>query len=760
MSELIPPPSDWKYQLSLSATNLSSQLGNHRLLSIKSFIYGSTRLYSGVSVEDEGLGGSWNGQITPPDLKTTLNNKFRLTALDCFEEKNVTYCAAAWVENPDAIQWNWGHDMTPDGIKKKLYKEDGKLINIRAYRTTLNGIHASPVLRYCAIWVEDDGVEWDWIPNADADFIADILDDKSARLISIDNLDHETWLGDDERFCAVWYRNVTGQPWFWNIGLNKAELPLEPPKFCSWGHDVSFCAADNFVSLMEQYTKPGDPGLSNLMTMNGSGDASVNDNLSQNIQWHFTEQNLVSEQVTLESAFMFSAAEGGWSWWSGNYTDSDTDDSIGLPIMLNASQSYNSSPSWTVSNNPKIGIFPFKAVASGSKHQYLLSQAVITQAGFPTPQALPINWPVFLGIQAPVEIIRLTNGKLWGTVIGQVVNGTGKKLDITNVSVKLKDQNNITVHKTYLTNDLFIDQDVHGKGLATPLSGPVSGSDAPLPKFYDGFEVPRSFKGGTLKVQANVKFHSGELDCYGDGRTLKVELAPVTVMDRLPYDIPVIGGTSNDAYRWHWGNGINCGNFTVHSYPEHRYSFDLGVWDSSNKTYDDPNLLDQNDNFYCWEQPVLAMTSGEVIFVADAFDDNWGQIPNPNSTPLTTGANMVVIYNSALDCYHGYFHLKQNEVTVNVGDIVNAGDKLGLVGNSGGSEPHLHIGICRRDSDGFLRSLPMTFLKIKNDAGGTVSGVPADNDCYSEASKGLCKGFYKVYEMISSWVLLKITKRS
>jgi Peptidase family M23 len=727
MSELIAPPSNWKFRLNLDAASLTSQLGTHRLLCIKSFLAGSTRLYSGVSVKD-GQGNAWSGKVSKANLKTTLGSTFRLTALDCFEEKRKTFCAAAWVKNTAGIIWNWDIDLTASQVNARLEKDKGKLISIRAYKTTLGGQLASPKIRYCAIWVKDDGVEWDWIPDALGDSIVDTLDLESGLLVSIDNLDNDTWLGDNEHFCAVWYKNVTGQVWFWNFGLNKTQLPKEPPKFCSWGLDVSYCETDRFVSLMEQFPKPGDPNLASLMGLTGSASATFRDDLGEDIVWQLQEQNLSAETLQLESAFMFSAAEGGWCWWSGNFLNPAGQTIMGLPLSLNASQSATGGQSWAVSNAPKIGIFPVKAVAPSGKHQFLLAQALITQTGFPVPAALPINWPVFLGIQAPVEVVKLTNGKSWCTVAAQIINGTGQKLDVTNASVRLRDPNGVTLHKANLTSKMLVDQNVLGNSLDPVLNGPVANSDAPLPKFYDGFEVPRTFENGTVKVQGNVKFKSGALDCYGDSRTLEVKRAPVTNMSRLPYGLPKINGVDDPSFRWRWGNGVGGTTFNAHSYPEHRYSYDIVIWDTSNSSFADSTKLDQNDNFHAWGQEVLAISDGDVIFAYDDFEDHFGRTENPNSK----GANVVVIYNKTLDFYHLYVHFQKDKVYVAAGDPIVAGQKLGLVGNSGGSsEPHLHLGISRRDAEGFHRSLPMTFSKIKNGAGTVVTGVPVDGEFYS-----------------------------
>ena len=90
-------------------------------------------------------------------------------------------------------------------------------------------------------------MEWDWIPDAAADSIDDTLDAEAARLVSIDNLDNTTWLGDNEHFCAVWYKNVSGQVWLWNFGLNKAELPKGAAEVLFLGSGREFIAQQRSV---------------------------------------------------------------------------------------------------------------------------------------------------------------------------------------------------------------------------------------------------------------------------------------------------------------------------------------------------------------------------------------------------------------------------------------------------------------------------------------------------------------------------------
>jgi murein DD-endopeptidase MepM/ murein hydrolase activator NlpD len=62
------------------------------------------------------------------------------------------------------------------------------------------------------------------------------------------------------------------------------------------------------------------------------------------------------------------------------------------------------------------------------------------------------------------------------------------------------------------------------------------------------------------------------------------------------------------------------------------------------------------------------------------------------------------------ETYGWYFHLKKNGALVDVGDIIETGQVIGLSGNSGYSAfPHLHIEVVKNDS-GHFTQIPTRFL--------------------------------------------------
>ena len=150
----------------------------------------------------------------------------------------------------------------------------------------------------------------------------------------------------------------------------------------------------------------------------------------------------------------------------------------------------------------------------------------------------------------------------------------------------------------------------------------------------------------------------------------------------------------------------------------HPFAFDFVKTDSRHKKTHRKSLLHfiftgiPSEDYYCWEEPIVAPISGEVIRVADDWHDHkytnlWNTIkiwynatfrfrPKKENGILDirpNAGNHVMIKSDT-----GYIvflaHLKNNSISVRQGQRVGQGERLGLVGNSGNSTaPHLHINL-------------------------------------------------------------------
>ncbi|MFC1705333.1 M23 family metallopeptidase [Planctomycetota bacterium] len=93
-------------------------------------------------------------------------------------------------------------------------------------------------------------------------------------------------------------------------------------------------------------------------------------------------------------------------------------------------------------------------------------------------------------------------------------------------------------------------------------------------------------------------------------------------------------------------------------------------------------------------EPILAAARGRVAKVQDGIPDN---PPGRRAEgfdaqkPETAGGNIVLL-DHGNDEFSYYAHLQPDSLKVKVGQLVQAGDVLGLCGNSGNSDtPHLHF---------------------------------------------------------------------
>lgn len=109
---------------------------------------------------------------------------------------------------------------------------------------------------------------------------------------------------------------------------------------------------------------------------------------------------------------------------------------------------------------------------------------------------------------------------------------------------------------------------------------------------------------------------------------------------------------------------------------------------------------------HAWGQPVFAPADGVVVAAFDGAPDRkdvslvrdlfrlmlFG--PKKGAPFSEFGGNHVIL--KCGDAYPLFAHLRLGSVSVAAGDTVRAGDRLGLVGNSGCSlQPHLHFQVMR-----------------------------------------------------------------
>ncbi len=133
-----------------------------------------------------------------------------------------------------------------------------------------------------------------------------------------------------------------------------------------------------------------------------------------------------------------------------------------------------------------------------------------------------------------------------------------------------------------------------------------------------------------------------------------------------------------------WGGDVREVNQHA-GVPPQRYALDLCMAAPDGRTHGGDGK--RNEDYLVYGRPVLAAGAGTVRVVVGGVPDN-----EPGEMNEVMAAGNTVIVEQAPSEYAHYAHLKPGSLRVRVGQRVRAGEKLGLVGNSGNSsEPHLHF---------------------------------------------------------------------
>jgi hypothetical protein len=112
-------------------------------------------------------------------------------------------------------------------------------------------------------------------------------------------------------------------------------------------------------------------------------------------------------------------------------------------------------------------------------------------------------------------------------------------------------------------------------------------------------------------------------------------------------------------------------------------------------------------NWVGYGAQVMAVADGVVVASLDDLENQTpGSLPDPSTINLKNIDGNYVVVDHGDGLYSFYAHLQPGSVAVEVGDEIRAGDRLGLLGNTGNtSAPHLHFHVIRGPSpvasDGF-----------------------------------------------------------
>ena len=95
----------------------------------------------------------------------------------------------------------------------------------------------------------------------------------------------------------------------------------------------------------------------------------------------------------------------------------------------------------------------------------------------------------------------------------------------------------------------------------------------------------------------------------------------------------------------------------------------------------------RNENYYCFNKPVLAPADGIIVDIADNIEDNE---PGKVNTRQNWGNSIIIRHTDGL--YTQMSHLRPGSFRKKKGEYVSSGEMIALCGNSGRSpEPHLHF---------------------------------------------------------------------
>lgn len=170
----------------------------------------------------------------------------------------------------------------------------------------------------------------------------------------------------------------------------------------------------------------------------------------------------------------------------------------------------------------------------------------------------------------------------------------------------------------------------------------------------------------------------------------------------------------------YWGGRSRAQNYHFPA-RDQRFAYDIVIRRDGSSHRGDGK---RNEDYYCFEQPILAPAGGVVTKAVDGIADN---VPGQMNAAQPTGNHVIIDHGNGE--YSFLAHMKNGTVRVEVGQRVGTGDVLGLCGNSGNSsEPHLHYHLQNTAEFGNGDGLPAPFTDYVANGKPVARGEPVKGE--------------------------------
>ena len=183
---------------------------------------------------------------------------------------------------------------------------------------------------------------------------------------------------------------------------------------------------------------------------------------------------------------------------------------------------------------------------------------------------------------------------------------------------------------------------------------------------------------------------------------------------RLPFD---------ETWNVFWGGRSVQQNYHA-AYPDQRFAYDILILREGTSHTGAGN---QNSDYFCFEKPIVSPGAGVVIEAVDGIADN---VPGKMNPAAPCGNHVVIDLGDKEFLFLAHF--KNGSLTLKAGEHVQAGQPLGLCGNSGNSsEPHLHVHLQNAPTFGAGKGLPLQIEHYLADGKPVDRGEPTKGQAVS-----------------------------